>query len=397
MRIGIFSDSFKPYVSGISTSLYMLAEGLIAEGHEVFIITTTYKGWKEYDKDYSYIKRVRGIKLPRKGASFLKFVPFVGRHLKMIKKLDLDVIHVHTELTIGKLALKAKNKLNIPLVYTVHTMYEEYMHFVSKFMANHYQRPLMTYVKKLMRRFIDSSDITIVPSKKIKDLMLSYDIEKDYRIVPTGIDLSKFKKETHKEEDILRIYNSLNLKDDDFVCLYVGRISIEKDIDMLIDGFKDIKEDKIKFVIVGDGPHLKDLKEKVDRNNLQKNIIFTGLVPWADVGLYYQIGDIFVNASISETQGLTYMEALAAELPLIVRYDEVLEDVVKDYKNGIFFYKKEEISKKILEVYNDKKLLESLKENALESVAKYDQAIYVENALNIYKEAVENAKDKTRD
>lgn len=388
MRIGIFTDSYKPYVSGVSTSIYTLAEGLIAAGHDVYIITPKYKGHKEYDKDYNYIIRVSGIRLPKKGASFLKYVPFVGRHLRRIDKLDLDVIHVHTELTIGKLALKAKKKYDIPIVYTVHTMYEEYLHFASKFLAKYWKAPLMRIVKSKMRKFITNSDVTIVPSKKIKDLMISYNIEGDYNIVPTGINLSKFKQESYQNADVLKVKESLNLKPDEFICLYVGRISLEKDIDMLIDGFKMVNHDKIKFVIVGGGPHLKNIKEKVLKEGLKDKIIFTGIVPTKDIGLYYQIGDIFLNASVSETQGLTYIEALAAGLPLIVRYDKVLENVVTEGYNGMFFYETKEISKKILKLYKDKDLTTNLKENTLKSVVQFDDKTYIKNALKMYERAI---------
>lgn len=388
MRIGIFTDSYKPYVSGVSTSIYTLAEGLIAAGHDVYIITPKYKGYKEYDKDYNYIIRIKGIRLPKRGATFLKYIPFVGRHLRRIDKLDLDVIHVHSELTIGKLAIKARKKLDIPIVYTVHTMYEEYLHFVSKFLAKHWKAPLMRIVKAKMRRFISNSDVTIVPSKKIKDLMISYDIEGDYNIVPTGIDLSKFKNETYKEADVLKVKESLNLKPDEFICLYVGRISLEKDIDMLIDGFKMVNHDKIKFVIVGGGPHLKTIKERVLKEGLGDKIIFTGIVPTKDVGLYYQIGDVFLSASISETQGLTYIEALAAKMPLIVRYDAVLENVLTEGYNGMFFYETKEIPQRILELYEDKDLTNKLKENTLESVKKFDDKTYIKNALKMYERAI---------
>ena len=274
-------------------------------------------------------------------------MPFPGRYLKRIDDLDLDVIHVHTELSIGKLAIKARKKYDIPVVYTVHTMYEEYLHFASKFLAKYWKAPLMRIVKSKMRKFITNSDVTIVPSKKIKDLMISYDIEGDYNIVPTGIDLSKFKQESYKKEDVLKIKESLNLKPDEFICLYVGRISLEKDIDQLIDGFKKVNHEKIKFVIVGGGPHLKNIKERVIKEDLNDKIIFTGIVPTKDVGLYYQIGDIFLNASVSETQGLTYIEALAAGLPLLVKYDAVLENVLTDGYNGLFFYETEELSGKL--------------------------------------------------
>lgn len=388
MRIGLLTDSFKPYVSGVSASIHLLAEGLIAAGHEVYIITPTYKGYKEYDVNYPYIKRIKGITLPKKGVTFLKYIPFVGRYVKNIKDLDLDVIHLHTELTIGKLALKAHKKLNIPLVYTVHTMYEEYMHFVSKFMAKHCHKTLLKIVQKTMKKFIIPAEITIVPSKKIKDLMNSYEIAGNYRIVPTGINLNSFKKENYNKDDVLKLKRSLGLKEDEFVCLYVGRISREKEIDMLIEGFKNIDNEKIKFVVVGDGPHLKEIKELVKEYKIENKVIFTGLVSWEEIGLYYQIGDLFLNASISETQGLTYIEALAAELPLLVRYDEVLEDVITNGYNGLFFNEIDEISEKINKVFNNDELRTNLAENCLKSVLKYDQKNYVNNALKAYNEAI---------
>lgn len=393
MRIGILTDSYKPYVSGVVTSIFVLAEGLIKQGHDVYIITPKYKGYKEYDKNYAYIKRIGGgIVLPKKGTRFLRYVPFVGRKLKMIKDLNLDVIHVHSELTMGKLAIKARRKLGIPLVYTVHTMYEEYMHFVSKFLAKHFPKLLLKIVKKVMKSHILNSDVTIVPTKKIKDLMLSYEIKSDYEVVPTGIILDSFKKETYKKEDIINLKNKFSLSEDDFICLFVGRISLEKDIDVLIDGFKEIQNEKIKFVIVGGGPYLKDIKERVKKENLTKQIIFTGIIPWQDIGLYYQLGDVFLNASVSETQGLTYIEALAAEIPLIVRYDKVLEDVLIDGKNGFFFHKTTELPEKILKLYENKELFKEIKNNTLKSVLKYDDKVFIENILNVYKKAIAKTK-----
>lgn len=392
MRIGILTDSYKPYVSGVSTSIFVLAEGLIEEGHEVYIITPKYKGYKEYDKDYVYIKRVSGgIVLPKKGTRFLRYIPFVGRNLKKIKELDLDVIHFHSELTMGKLAIKAKKKLGIPLVYTVHTMYEEYMHFVSKRLAKRFHKTLLKVVKNVMRKHITNSDVTIVPSKKIKDLMLSYNIEADYNIVPTGIHLEAFKNENYKKEDVLALKQQYNLQSDDFICLFVGRISLEKDIDTLIDGFKEINNDKIKFLIVGGGPYLKDIQERIKKENLTEKTIFTGIVPWQNIGLYYQLGDVFINASVSETQGLTYIEALAAELPLIVRYDKVLENVVNDEVNGLFFHETPELTNNIIKLYEDKDLFNKIKNNTLESVLKYDDKLFIKNVLKIYKKAIDKA------
>ena len=154
MRIGLFTDSYNPYVSGVSTSLFMLAEGLRKLGHEVFVITTTSKGAKEYDKNYPYIIRFKGIPIPKKGLKMFRYIPFTRRHLKKISQLNLDVIHVHTEFSMGGLALRFKKQNNLPLVYTVHTMYEEYLHFVSKILAKINPKWMLPVLKNLMLKYI---------------------------------------------------------------------------------------------------------------------------------------------------------------------------------------------------------------------------------------------------
>lgn len=396
MRIGIFSDAYKPLVSGVTTSLQMLVEGLKQQGHEVFVITVSAKGAKEYDKDHPYIYRIKGMPIPKKGLTSYRFVRNSKKHLKYIESLNLDVIHVHSEFTIGSVAIKVKKKLDIPMVFTVHTMYEEYLFYVSKFLTKLFRKSFMKALKKLMARFILSSEVTLTPSEKIKDLMLSYNIDGNYKIVPSGIDLSKFKKSNYKEEDIKNLKISLGIKENEFVCLFIGRISNEKSIDVLIDGFAASKNENMKFLVVGDGPAMSKLESQIKKLDLKDKVILTGMIPWEQVGLYYQLGDCFLNASISETQGLTYIEALAAELPLVVKYDKVLEAVVEDSYNGLFFKDNNELPALLNKIYKTPELLIELKKNTLISVKKYSREVYAENALNAYAEAIEINKTRNK-
>ena len=396
LRIGIFSDAYKPLVSGVTTSLQMLVEGLKQQGHEVFVITVSAKGAKEYDKDHPYIYRIKGMPIPKKGLTSYRFVRNSKKHLKYIESLNLDVIHVHSEFTIGSVAIKVKKKLDIPMVFTVHTMYEEYLFYVSKFLTKLFRKSFMKALKKLMARFILSSEVTLTPSEKIKDLMLSYNIDGNYKIVPSGIDLSKFKKSNYKEEDIKNLKISLGIKENEFVCLFIGRISNEKSIDVLIDGFAASKNENMKFLVVGDGPALSKLESQIKKLDLKDKVILTGMIPWEQVGLYYQLGDCFLNASISETQGLTYIEALAAELPLVVKYDKVLEAVVEDSYNGLFFKDNNELPALLNKIYKTPELLIELKKNTLISVKKYSREVYAENALNAYAEAIEINKTRNK-
>lgn len=399
MRIGIFTDAYKPAISGVTTSLYMLAEGLMDAGHEVYIFTTKVKGSKQYDQDKPYIIRFKGIPYPFKGLKIYRFIPGVRRAVRRIRKLPkLDVIHIHTEFSVGKIGYKFKKKTNVPMVYTSHTMYEEYLHYIGKHITRVFRNTFMKHLKKMLKNYVQTSEVTIVPSKKILNLMKEYDIDGHYKIVPTGISLEKFKQSSYQEKDIIKLKSSLGIANE-FVCLFIGRISGEKSIDVLVEGFSKVNHDGMKFLIVGDGPYMENLKQLVKQLNLEHKVIFTGMVNWDDVGLYYQLGDCFLNASVSETQGLTYIEALAAGMPLLVKYDDVLEAVVTDGHNGLFFHDDEELPALITKLKEDKKLMTELKNNAVASVEKYSQEAYVKAALETYEEAIrinQENKDKIK-
>ena len=147
-----------------------------------------------------------------------------------------------------------------------------------------------------------------------------------------------------------------------------------------------------KFVIVGDGPAKESLVKLVNELELNDYVIFTGMVPYANIGLYYMIGDCFVNASITETQGLTYIEALSSNLPIVVRYDKNLDGLITDRENGLFYNDPSEFSDKLLELINDKALLKHLKDNAYKTAKVYSKQNYAEQINNLYKSIIENKK-----
>ncbi|MFA7376353.1 MAG: glycosyltransferase family 4 protein [Acholeplasmataceae bacterium] len=390
MRIGIFTDAYLPHVSGVTTSIYMLVQGLRSKGHEVYIITTSVSSKKDIDDPY--VIRLKGMIIPKKGLQAFRLVPFTAAHIKRIEALDLDIMHVHTEFSIGSVAVHLKDKHNLPMVFTVHTMYEEYLHYVSSFLNKFFRRPLMHYLKKLMTRFIKRAEITIAPTQKVLDLMKSYKIEGDYHIVPTGINLSKFESDKYTKEQVDDLKASIGIPNDKFVCLFIGRMSAEKSIDVLLDGFSKINHENAVFLLVGDGPHRHTLEEKAKTLKIQDKCYFTGMVDWEKIGLYYQLGDVFLNASVTETQGLTYIEALAASLPLLVKYDQCLEDVVKENDNGLFFRNNKELPVMLNMMIQFPDVKNKLKENARKSIEKYSQECYTNSALSLYEEAIKKNK-----
>ncbi|MFA5692829.1 MAG: glycosyltransferase [Acholeplasmataceae bacterium] len=393
MKIGIFTEAYSPLISGVVTSINNLKDGLEALGHEVYVITP-YAPKQKYEFNPSVI-RLKGFPIPKKSLKGFRLVFFTRRHLRKIKALNLDIIHIHTEFSMGRLGLHAAKKFNLPVCYTVHTSYQDYTHHISKFMTKFTPRLAKKIAFMINNKFTKKADITIVPTKKIYDKMINLKHKGTFTIVPTGIDLEPFYQENHKKEDVIKLREFYNIKDDEFVALLVSRIAREKSINDLVDAFTEFHKTnpKSKFYIIGDGPDKNLLDQHIKKLKANDFIITLGFITYDKVPLYYQMADVFLNASTTETQGLTYIEALAASLPIIVRKDEVFEDFVINNENGIFFEKTEELTEILLKVYNNG-TLKKLTENARDSVLKYSKENYAKNLESLYQDLIDKKQLK---
>ncbi len=394
MRIGIFTEAYKPLISGVVTSIVTLKEGLEELGHEVYIITPIANKGKV--EDDPHIIRLRGVILPQKSLKGFRLVPWVNRHLRKISHLNFDIVHIHTEFSMGTLAVGVKKKLKVPMVYTLHSSYQDFTHHVSKFMGKFFPKTSSNVAFWLNNRMTKKADMTIVPTKKIYDKMIKLGHDGRFTILPSGIDLNPFYKENHKQADIETLKVELGLKKDQFVAIIVSRVAKEKSIGDLIDAWIEYHQvdSNAVFLIIGDGPDKDALEKYVKKHNASDYIRFLGFIKHEEVGLYYQVGDIFLNASTTETQGLTYIEALAASLPIVVRYDQVFDQFVEDRKNGIFFNKKEELVEILKEIHKDPSILKILTKNARPSITQYSKEAYAKAAENLYLELIEENKVK---
>lgn len=378
MRIGLFTDAYFPAVSGVVTSVYNLKKELENLGHTVFLITMDV-GYENNEKN---VITFRGLPYPLKSVNQYRYKYISNRLVKKINELKLDIIHSHTEFSIGVLAHRTAHKFNIPYVYTYHTIYEDYMHYISK----RFSDPLKKISRKISKILCERPDELVVPTKKVKELILTYGVQNNINIIPTGIDIEKFNKHNFDIESINSLKKEYNINEDDFVLLYIGRVAKEKSIDVLINQINSCLKDnqKIKLLVVGDGPDLNSLKRLVKTLNLNDKIKFTGEVQYKDIPIYYQLGDLFVNASITETQGLTYIEALASSLPMLVKFDINLSNVIIENVNGKFFYKDFEFCEKLNEILNNNELFLNMKANTLLTVSKFSNTEYAKNCEMLY-------------
>lgn len=373
MRIGLFTDAYFPIVSGVSLSVDNLANELIKRGHEVYVITNHH----EHATPQPYVLRLGGYKLPMKGMHEYRVSKVTRKKVKEVLALGLDIIHCHTEFTMGRLGRRAARIAGIPVVHTYHTMYEDYVHFISKTLAY----PLRIVSKYYSRSFANSADHVIFPTIKVKRTFDRYGFTKKGEIIPTGITLQEFLEAP--VDSALR--TNLGFTKDDIVLLFLGRMSREKSIDVLAREFAKIQDKRVKLLMVGDGPDRGHVEHILEKSGVMDRVVFTGMVRPHEVHQYYKIADLFVNFSVTETQGLTYIESLAAKTPLLVRYDDNLEGVVLPGVNGFTFQSNEEFHSLIQTIISNQDVFDTIKANADHDIQRFSAATYAEKVEAIYK------------
>ncbi len=391
MRVGLFTDVYPPYVNGVSTSVLMLKNSLEKLGHKVYVVTVSNTTFKYVYEDYGKVMKIPGLPIGIYDYRLTGVYHF--RAMKKIKKWKLDVIHSHTEFGVGTFARIIAHRFDIPLVHTYHTMYEDYIHYITKGYFNGISKNI---VKHLSLFYCDKTNTElVVPTKKTYDLFKEkYKLDRNIHIVPTGIEVEKFHQEQFKSADIETLKTELGISKKDFVLLFVGRIAAEKNIKFLLDEQKKLSKiyKNLKLVIVGNGPDFDKHKQQVTGAAYNNSVIFTGKVPLKEVSKYYQLGDVFVTASTSETQGLTVIEAMAASMPVIAIKDESFINVVVDDLNGYLFTNKKQYLEIIKDLYQDNKKLNRLKKQARINSEIYSSKYYGERILKVYQIAIENYK-----
>lgn len=381
MTIGLFTDAYPPFINGVATSVYMLKQGLEELGHKVYVVTVN-------NESFSYKEEDGVLKIPSIPIGIMDFRQsgiYPLKALKVIKKWKLDVIHTHTEFSIGTFARLISKQFNIPLVHTYHTMYEEYIYYITKGYFSSASKKLVQYLTLfLCDKTIDE---LIVPTKKAKELFKEkYKVKRDVYVIPSGIDTTRFHKENIKKTDIIKLRHDLDLKPKDFVILYVGRIAKEKSIDFLINNFGEVlkRVPKAKMIIVGDGPDMKDLMDLAHNYGFDEKITFTGRVLWEDVSKYYALSNVFVTASQTETQGLTVVEALAASKVVIAKDDDAFRLVIEDKKDGFLFNDENDYVSLIEWVYNNPKEVKEIEKKARIKADKYSPLNYAKEVVKVY-------------
>ena len=326
MKILITSDWYSPAVNGVVTSVKNLRRGLEERGHEVRVLTLsqTTRSWEE--DGVTYIGSVAaGLVYP--GARLR--TALAGRYVQELVDWRPDVVHSQCEFSTFFLARRIAEELQVPLVHTYHTVYEDYTRYFS---------PSVRFGKKaaaVFSRWVAAqTDCVIVPTGKVRSLLQGYGVDRPVCVVPSGIDLNRFRQEPDPwRMAVLR--SSLDIPRENLVLVSVGRLAEEKNLDELLNLRAELGKAPVTLLLVGDGPDRPRLEGVAGGLGLTApDVVFAGMVPAEQVADWYQLGDLFVSASTSETQGLTYVEALAAGVPALCRADDCLSGVIREGENG---------------------------------------------------------------
>ena len=383
MKILITTDLYSVTTNGVVTSLKNLRDEMLKRGHDVRVITfsadkTTYKD--EPEQVY-YI-----------GSSSMEWVyPGVRRPLKYRDPLvdELiewcpDVIHSQCEFFSFFFALRISKKTGAPIVHTYHTMYEDYAQYVIKL-----KRFSKTAVRWFSKNRLDKTDCVVAPTSKVKELLVRYKVKAPIEIIPTGISLEQHKERISAEERVT-MRTKYGISDSDVLMLNLGRLGNEKNVEELVDFCAKAQNDvtNLKFLIVGDGPARAMLEELTEKLNMKDKIIFAGRVDPKEVQKYYQLGDIFVSASTSETQGLTYVEAAANGLPLLCRKDPCLDEVITQGENGYAYETEEEFLTYIKDMASSAEWRSAASEKSTVASKRFDKSVFGDSIMDIYKRLV---------
>ncbi len=395
MRIGIFSETYTPYISGLVTSELMLKNALEKKGHEVYVVTANLTNFKyEYDEKEKVL-RIPGIPTGIYDSRLTSIYPIQA--VNKIKSWNLEVIHSQTEFAIGTFARLFAKQYNIPLVHTYHTMYEDYIHYITKGYFKKSGKKLVEYFTKFYCE-TTATELIVPTNKTYKLFKEKYQFEKNIHIIPTGIEVERFYEENIDPKQLLLLKKNLKLAKKDFVILFIGRLAEEKNIEFLINSHKKLieKYPNMKLIIVGDGPDKEKYENLGKKLNISKQLVFTGKVAWEDIPYYYHCANVFATASTTETQGLTIIEAMASGIVPVCMRDEAFISMITENLNGLFFETEKEYEEQIKRLYTHKEEHKRLNKQARIQAEHYSSSNYAERVLEVYKRAIKEKQEENR-
>lgn len=381
LKIGIFTDSYRPYTSGVVRSIETFSEELQALGHEIYIFAPDYPNNHQEHLHEKRVFRFSSIPAPT-NHDYALAVPFSIRLRPTLKKLGLDVIHVHSPFLLGRLGARCAKKLNIPLVFTFHTLYDQYVHYVPIG-----QKVTKGITRKYCADFCNHCDLVIVPTGIIGDHLQRWGVNTEIQALPTGINIGSFRTE---EKDWL--HKKFNIEPTEKILISVGRLGKEKNFSFILKSFSQINAayPQTTLVLVGSGPEKDALVNSAKELGILNKVIFTGTLSKEEIAKAYNSAHIFVFASVTETQGLVVGEAKAAGLPTVaVKAFGISEMVINNVDGFLTSLETNEFASKVKLLLHDEDLWDVMSQNALNNAESISSTRCAQRLLEHYYKVIE--------
>lgn len=387
MKIAMFTDAFFPRINGVYISVNSFATQLVNLGHEVCIICPSYEKVKKSYEEKIELENGKHILVYRLSSHEFVFskedrlakltqYPYMKKYLDAFKP---DIVHINSEFPVGRLGHLYSKKRKIPMVYTFHTYWETYFKNYATFIPEKITRAIGRSVTIF---FLKRANYIICPTHRFEQVVKEYGISRECIILPTGISLKKVSKEDEKAKEVeQKIKNDFPICKDKRILLYVGRVAVEKNLDFLVNVFDEVckTNDDVCMIFTGGGPSLESLKKTAFKSKNKNLIHFTDYVPRDELPYIYQMADIFVFPSLTETQGLVTIEAMTQSLPVVAIGEMGTLDVMQGDNGGFMVQNNlNEFVQKVNLLLSDKNLLEEKRKEA----QKYSEQWSIEQTTN---------------
>ncbi|HEQ70846.1 MAG TPA: glycosyltransferase family 4 protein [Spirochaetia bacterium] len=359
MNIGFFADCWEPQVNGVIISMKNLQQGLAAHGDNVYQFAPAI--WRHWQQSTAVFKQF-AVRYPFQ-KEFYMASPLAYRAVSFARRNKIEIAHGHTEFSLGLMAGSVAKRLSIPYVFTLHTIWKYYTHYLFWGLVPH------SILIPIMRNFYQKPDYFIAPTIKMKAyLEEQFDIQVHTTVIPTGLDLDRFLTYDPPEEARRAFRRKYGIGPHDPVMIFVGRMGREKSIDELIDALPRLlaKHPALKLLLVGGGPCKHEFEVQANSLGVREAVVFTGYLPWENLPLAYKAADFFAIASRTESQGLVTVEAQASGLPVIAAEDAANREILGSEKNGLVFHNGDELIHAVDSLLSNPGLARTLSERSRE-------------------------------
>ena len=379
MKIGFFTDSFRPYTSGVVRSIELFSREYTKRGHEVFIFGPDYPLLQPPKEEGVF----RFISVPAPTMpDFALPIPISANLSKTIRHIGLDIIHSHSPFMLGSMGARAARRHKLPLIFTFHTLYDQYVHYFP--FAHQTSKQIMT---RLSRKFCNRCNQVVAPSQLVVNYLQRIGVKTSIINIPTGVDLEEFEDLNPKW-----LVENYGIKPEEKVLLFVGRLGQEKNVTFLIKAFHTVQSNypETHLVLVGKGPQENILRKFCRELGIEDKVLFTGVLPRHKIVHCYASADLFVFPSVTETQGLVIGEAKATGLPVVaIRAFGPAEMVAHGEDGFLTDPTLPSFTSAILELLEDRELYKKMSYQAYNNVSSISSSHCADKLLGVYQELLE--------